>query len=355
MDTFSKLAQLPLTISSYEYQPLEWQVSPEFTRTSTVVRLSGSGCEGLGEDITYEALDHIALHDFGPGFPLSGSHTLGSFCAALDDIDVFPTEPVREVSRYFRRWAFESAALDLALRQAEMSLAKALSISPQPASFVVSMRLGEPPTLDRLRGWLALYPDLRFKLDATSSWTDSLIDELVKIGCVASVDLKGLYSGTPVDQSADAELYERVVQAFGPIWIEDAALNAETLRVLAGHHQYLTWDAPIHSVSDITSLHFRPRMVNIKPSRFGSLRSLFAAYDYCESEGIGAYGGGMFELGPGRGQIQYLAALFHPDAPNDVAPRLYNSTEPVSGLPVSPLDPPSLGEPGFRFGDDLAG
>jgi L-alanine-DL-glutamate epimerase-like enolase superfamily enzyme len=355
MDTFSKLAQLPLTISSYEYQPLEWQVSPEFTRMSTVVRLSGSGFVGLGEDITYEALDHIALQDFGAGFALCGSHTLESFSQRLDEIDLFPTEPVREVSRYYRRWAFESAALDLALRQAGMSLAQALSGSLRPVSFVVSTRLGEPPTLDRVRGWLSLYPDLRFKLDATSSWTDSLIAELVQSGCVASIDLKGLYAGTPVDQAADAQLYERVVRAFGPIWIEDAALNADTLAVLAGYHQYLTWDAPIHSVSDITSLPFRPRMVNIKPSRFGSLRSLLSAYDYCESEGIGAYGGGMFELGPGRGQIQYLAALFHPDAPNDVAPRLYNSTEPVSGLPVSPLDPPDAGAAGFRWGDDLAG
>ena len=32
------------------------------------------------------------------------------------------------------------------------------------------------------------------------------------------------------------------------------------------------------------------------------------------------YGGGQFELGPGRGQIQYLASVFHPDGPNDVAP-----------------------------------
>jgi hypothetical protein len=64
---------------------------------------------------------------------------------------------------------------------------------------------------------------------------------------------------------------------------------------------------------------------------------LFAAYDYCEERGIGAYGGGQFELGPGRGQIQLLAALFHPDTPNDVAPGGYNANEPRPGLPSSPL------------------
>ena len=48
--------------------------------------------------------------------------------------------------------------------------------------------------------------------------------------------------------------------------------------------------------------------------------ALFDAYDFCEERGMGAYGGGQYELGVGRGQIQYLAALFHPDAPNDIAP-----------------------------------
>jgi hypothetical protein len=61
-------------------------------------------------------------------------------------------------------------------------------------------------------------------------------------------------------------------------------------------------------------------MLNLKPARFGSVRRLFDAYDYCTAHGIGAYGGGMFEQGPGRGQLQYLASLFHPDGPNDLAP-----------------------------------
>ena len=77
--------------------------------------------------------------------------------------------------------------------------------------------------------------------------------------------------------------------------------------------------------------------MNVKPSRFGSVERLFAAYDYCEAHGIGAYGGGQWELGPGRGQIQLLASLFHPATPNDVAPRAFNM-EPKEGLPESPLD-----------------
>ena len=48
--------------------------------------------------------------------------------------------------------------------------------------------------------------------------------------------------------------------------------------------------------------------------RFGSLRELFACYDYCAQKGIEMYGGGQSELGPGRGQIQYLASLTQPSS-----------------------------------------
>jgi hypothetical protein len=69
------------------------------------------------------------------------------------------------------------------------------------------------------------------------------------------------------------------------------------------------------------------------------LRKLCAAYDYCADNGIRAYGGGQFELGPGRGQVQALASIFHPDAPNDVAPGGFNDVEPPAGLPSSPIEP----------------
>jgi hypothetical protein len=89
-------------------------------------------------------------------------------------------------------------------------------------------------------------------------------------------------------------------------------------------------------------------MINIKPSRLGGLQSLLDTYDYCAEQGIECYGGGQSELGVGRGQIQYLASLFHPDAPNDVAPSAFNLPEPPPDLPPSPLEP-APAELGFRW------
>src|SRR5580700_7391609 len=351
MSTFDLLADLEIEVDGYTLEGLEAQVSSGFDRLSTVVHLTGAGLEGVGEDVVYDALDHIAFQDAGPvhASALSGRFTLGEFCELVDSLDLFPVEPVRDVSRLYRRWTFHSAALDLALAQADQPLWQRLGREPRPMTFVVSLRLGEPPTLDPIRRRLDLYPTLRFKLDPTSSWTPELIAALVATGAVDSVDFKSLYTGTIVDQPPDPVLYRRVVEAFPNAWIEDPdVVTPETAAVLASVHDRITWDAPIHSIDDIEALPFPPRMVNLKPSRIGGLPKLCATYDYCAERGIGAYSGGQFELGPGRGQAQYLASMFHPDTPNDLAPVGYNANEPPAGLPRSPLTPaPSA--VGFRW------
>ena len=107
--------------------------------------------------------------------------------------------------------------------------------------------------------------------------------------------------------------------------------------MLEPHADRVTWDAPIHSIADITRWSGRPKAINSKPSRFGSLAELLSTYEYCERQGSRAYGGGQGELGPGRGQIQYLASLFHPDTPNDVAPsRLQRPAPSPTGMPDQP-------------------
>ncbi len=349
VSSWERLADLQLEIEDYALQPLQATVSSEFERKSTVVQLRGAGQDGLGEDVTYDAVDHEVLQAAGPTLPLAGSFTLATFCVHLAELQLFEQPPQREVSARYRAWAYESAALDLALRQAGTTLQAALGRESRPVRFVVSLRLGEPPTLGPIRERLALYPGLRFKLDPTSSWDEQLIAELVDTGAVDSVDFKGHYHGSIVDQPADPVLYRRVVEAFPDAWIEDPALTPDTDAVLATHRQRFSWDAPIHSIEDIQELEYPPRMVNIKPSRLGGLRNLLDAYDYCAEHSIGNYGGGQFELGVGRGQNQYLASLFHPDAPNDVAPSAFNLPTPPAGLPSSPLAPaPSA--TGFRWG-----
>jgi hypothetical protein len=344
--TYERIAELPLEIESCELEGLEFRLG-DFERLTTVIRLHGGGQEGIGEDVTYDPLDHVALQGAGAPRELGGSRSFAEVSELLGELDLFSSSPPeRDVSRAYRRWAFESAALDLALRQADTSLAAALGRKAEPVKFVTSMRLSrfgsdEPSSIEPLLDRLAVYPTLRFKLDPTNDWDEELIAALVRTAAVDSLDLKGYYKGTPVDVETDPLLYARLIEAFPAAWLEDPDVNEETKPLLDPVADRVTWDAPIHSVADIEAMPWTPRMVNIKPSRFGAVSELFHAYDYCAERGIGAYGGGQTELGPGRGQIQYLASIFHPDTPNDVAPSPYNDPDRATrpGLPSSPLEP----------------
>jgi hypothetical protein len=353
--TFDRIAELGVEIESCELAGLELELG-DFERLTTLVKLRGGGHEGIGEDVTYDPVDHLALQSGGPPAELSGERSFAELSELIGETDLFgASAPEREVSRAYRRWAFESAALDLALRQAGVSLAAALNRDPRPVNFVSSMRLArfgseERSSLEPLLARLAIYPTLRFKLDPTNDWDEELITALVKTGAVDSLDLKGFYKGTPVDVQTDPALYEKLIAAFPDAWLEDPDVNAETKPLLDPVAERITWDAPIHSVADIEAMPWAPKMVNIKPSRFGAVSELFSAYDYCQERGIGAYGGGQTELGEGRGQIQYLASIFHPATPNDVAPSGYNDPDRATkpGLPSSPLSP-RLGQSGFRW------
>ena len=348
--TYELLADLPLTIEAFAAQGLTRTTEGgDFTRRTTVYSLSGGGETGAGEDVIYEPRDHEAIQAEDPArltAALQGEYTLRSFSAALETVPLFPVGPPTHAAyRLYRRWAFESAALDLALRQAGKPLHEVLGREPAPLTFVVSQGLGNPSSVDAVRGKLAHYPGLRFKLDAAEDWDEALIADLQATGAVDTVDYKGFYRNTPVDLDPDAALYERIARGIPDAWLEDAWLDENTGPALEPYRDRLTWDEPIHSVADIDALAFPPRTINVKPSRVGSLEALCTLYDTLAERGIAGYAGGQYELGPGRAQNQYLAAIFHPDGPNDIAPLDYEFAEPPAGLPTSPwpLPLPAVG------------
>ncbi|TMK70055.1 MAG: hypothetical protein E6G50_10025 [Actinobacteria bacterium] len=318
MALFDAVGGLELDVESVSTQRRETPVSTDFVRVTTTVVLTGGGETGSGEDVTYDA----KAHDDFPELEERGRTTLEEYSARLE--------------RYgfddYRRWAFESAGLDLALRLTGRSLGDVVGRGYRPVRFVVSTR-------HDIRPWLDVDPQLEFKVDPVSDWTGDYMGEIAAAGRVRVLDMKGQYHGTPVDQPPDARLYRAAVELFPEAIIEDPALTDETREPLSGAASRLSWDAPIHSIADIEARD--PRYVNIKPSRFGTVRRLFDAIDHCEATGITMYGGGQFELGVGRSQIQVLASLFYADSPNDVAPGAYNEGEPRPGLPKSPLGAPN--------------
>jgi hypothetical protein len=325
--------------------------APFGLRVSTVFRLRGDGHEGVGEDVTYDAFAHTTLPGWD-GLPdVVGSWTIERFSALFDGVSLFPGPPVHEVDERYRRWALESAALDLALRQAGTDWATAVGRPVGALSFVSSRGVGDPPDPATIADLRDRSPDLGMKLDLGREWTAASIAALAATGAATTVDLKGLYRGTPVDAPIDADLYGLIVDGLPDAWLEDPFVDDATRPVLEPHASRLTWDVPLHDVSDLDALPFAPAAVNLKPSRIGSLRELSAWYETCRERGIGAYSGGQTEIGPGRGQAQLLAATYHPDGPNDLAPGLFNDLELPADLPASPL---TLGvsPTGFRLAQD---
>jgi len=340
---YDSLADHTLLVEEYDLSTRRRPTSSDFTRETTVFTLRGRDKTGQGEDVTYDEAEHelLAAGDATIDLPPPGEYTLDGFSNRLDAVDLFPAgDPESEAYRRYRRWGLESAALDLALRQADTDLGEVLGRSYDPVEFVVSTRLGDPPTTDRVERFLDFDSTHEFKLDPTPDWSSDLIGTLADTGAVRILDLKGHYEGTDVDGVADPELYESLLEAFPDAILEDPALTDATRPLLDGEEDRVSWDAPITDVASIEALPYEPNWLNVKPSRFGTVETLLDAIEYCQERDIRCYGGGQFELDVGREHLHTFASLCYPDAPNDVAPSGYNAPEPGPGLPSSPLDPP---------------
>jgi L-alanine-DL-glutamate epimerase-like enolase superfamily enzyme len=335
MPLWDSVAGLTVRVDHYELERRELALPSGWTRVTTIVALAGDGHTGRGEDVTYTAPDHDHMPD---SLMLAGTWTLDDLSRRLDELQLWGGGDEDHGSSDYRRWAFESAALDLGLRQADASFADAVGRPYRPVRFVASTRAEVEP-------YRELYPGLEFKLDVAEDWDRALMERLASYDRVRVVDLKAYYRGTSVDLAPAPDLYRAVAECFPDAIIEDAWLEDGCREALAGAEERLSFDAPVHSLDDLDDLPLEPKWLNVKPSRFGTVRELLAVIDACEERGIAMYGGGQFELGHGREQIQRLASIFYADGPNDVAASDYKDGGARSGLAQSPLPPPD--GPGF--------
>ena len=252
MPLYDLIADLPLEIEAYALDGRERRFSPEFVRAHdgrpAPRRRRGGARRGR----------HLRRR--GPAAPAGGRAraaagrpwTLDSFSRHLGGLDLFGgTPPACPPSCATARWAFESAARGpgaapggpLARRRARARAAAGRASSSPSAS--ASRRAPSPSSAA-----LAAYPGVRFKLDATPSWDDALIERLAATGAVASIDFKGAYKGTPVDVHDRPALYTRCAEAFPDAWLEDPDLTVpEADAALAPYRDRITWDAPIHGVA----------------------------------------------------------------------------------------------------------
>ena len=348
MATFDALADLPLEIEGYELEGLEFETGE--LRTADDGRSTSGAAARRGSARTSSTTPSTTspCRTPAPTLDLTGHATLGEFCEFIGGVDTFPRRAASATSRA------TTGAGPSSRRRSTWRCARRGSASPRrsaasrgrstsSARCASSARRGRAaPRSSRCGASSTAYPDLRFKLDPTNDWDDELIAELVETGAVDSLDLKGFYKGTAgrrrdrprALREADRGLPRRLARGPRRQRRDPAAARAGRATGSPGTRR---------STRSPTSRRCpgRREMVNIKPSRFGGLRDLCATYDYCDERGIGAYGGGQWELGVGpRPDPVPRLALPSRHAQRHRPARLQRpraGAEP--GLPTSPLEP----------------
>lgn len=253
MSSYAAVATLPVHVEEVALVLAEQHTSAGWVRHTTTVVLRGAGCEGRGEDVTYASPEQQAFAE-GPSPELRGRHaSFDAYSRAIDAIEpaLFPTPPDQAAARLYRRWALESAGLDLALRQAGTSLPERLARPPRPLRYVASTGLGATPSVAPLDARRDVLPDVAFKIDYAASWDDDLL-AAIRDDPIACVDFKGHYHGTYEGPPADPARYAAVARALPDAVLEDPALSA--LDALAFAADRISWDDPVHGVADVLQL-----------------------------------------------------------------------------------------------------
>jgi L-alanine-DL-glutamate epimerase-like enolase superfamily enzyme len=337
-DLYGEIKSLPVIVESVSFEGKRIETERQ-TFERTIIRVRGDDATGFGEDVTRPIEAHEQLREDGLPLP-TGDWTIETFSDALDTDPVRLERTVPRETPEHLRWAIESAALDLALKQAGRTLATVLDRVYEPMAFVVSPRLGDPPRTRPVDRFLDTNPNIEFKIDVPDTPSDELLSTLAGTGAIRVLDLKAQYD-SDVGAPADSNLYRRLFEIFPNALIEDPAVTDATRPVLEEYSDRISWDAPITSVESIKNLPWEPTVLNIKPCRSGSLESLCRILEYAFQHDIELYGGGMFELDAGRAHSQAIASLFYPNSPNDLAPPVYHQYQADKSYPSSPLDPPA--------------
>lgn len=264
---------------------------PDGPRPTSTVTLIGQTATGEGEYVGWTTEAHAAFDAIARRAPYrAGSHTLGSWCAAMR----------AAVPEPYARAALESAAVELALQQAGTSLATLAGVAARRPREVRSATPGPRPfaCLDALG-------DVELKIDADPAWDAATWDLLAVRHRIAVVDFKG--GGTP----AAVRLAHR---ALPTAWLEDPPPGT------AGNlSRRVSVDAPITAASTLGVLDPVPGAVNVKLPRLGGMFEALEVLAWCSAHRVTSYVGGMWEVGAGRRMARALAAIASPDGPNDVA------------------------------------
>ena len=318
-----RLRNLEFTVETLHVQAFH-VMAPDYpggVRPTGLVTLGGRGCLGRGEHVAFDETEQAR-------FAVQASVPLFVSRATLGDGPA-PFAMTSDQERW-RGAALQGALIDLALRQADLSMSDLVEApSPDPMRFLVSFDACPDPA-SRLHALSRHYPGARYKVDVDPSWDEPAIAALASTGAVEVLDFKG---------RGDRSLVDRLAQRLPDALLEDPPAGAaiEAARVVR--------DMGLTTVAEVARAVAAGHRVNLKAPRMGGFLAALDGLAACAASSLPqpASFGGMFEVGVGRRQARALAALYTPGAGNDLAP--LRAVEPPPGAGDHLLV--SLDRPGF--------
>lgn len=319
-----RLRDLPVDIETVDVSVSEVDVPsyPDEPRPSSTVELRGRGRRGQGEHVGWSLDAHLQFQSMAPTFVGCGRSTVGAVSESL----------ARRCPEAYDRAAFEAAAIDLALRQADRWLGDLVDAPPVPTRYVVSFTPDGDPT-EALREELGRDPTVDAKIDVDIGWDRTTLERLAATGRVAVLDWK--CTGAPPQHALAHRLVpEAIHEDPGP---DPLAETPEVLR--------RSVDGPFLRARALDGAP-PPAAANVKPGRMGGVLEALDGVAHCAERGISVYFGGMFEIGTGRRQLLDLATLLAPSGPNDIAPIALTRKRPDWRADLKPSRRPGFGASG---------
>jgi L-alanine-DL-glutamate epimerase-like enolase superfamily enzyme len=308
---------------------------PGGARPTSTVRIGGVAAAGetvgCGENVSFLPSEHAAFATLAAALaPALTAAGAVSVAAALDIVSEAGPPPARRRGPFgpYARAALEAALVDLGMRQAGLGLQAFAGMRTGSLRVVRSLAAG--PGLDpgrqigqlRATGYTG-----GLKLDVDPGWSRATRQALAGETGIAILDFKG---------RGDDDLVRDLADRFPPgVLFEDPPTAAARRTV--------SRDAPIEDLTAAARAVERGECLNLKAPRMGGPLAVLQALALAGARGatddrapVAVYLGGMWEVGAGRRQARQLAALFCPDAPNDLAPHSPRAPEELAGvLPIA--------------------
>ena len=300
--------------------PFTTSMGTEYDEEHIMVRIDGEGLTGWGESVaegtpfySYETVTtawHIMKDFLIPEILGKELNDVGEVIALYDKVR----------GHMMAKAGIESALWDLLAKGKGVSLSRLLGGTREKIDVGVSIGIqdSERILLDKIEGYLAEgykrvkikiapgqdlnlvkavrreYPDIMFQVDANSAYT---LDDISLFKRMDEFNLSLIEQPLGYDDIYDHSKLQRELKTA------------------------ICLDESIHSIDDTrAAIELKScKIINIKPGRVGGFTESRKIHDYCLSNGIPVWHGGMLESGIGRAGNVALASLPGFILPGDIS------------------------------------